>query len=116
MQIVVLAQQVTTTRIRARAAFWRDGVPTTDPPLFIQEFDLPRVASVTRRVEDAAGRLLTQSGQWVLPEVEVDGEWVPRPDSAADPYKTETVAVNAAAHARQQALTWAEWRASQIEE
>lgn len=116
MQVAVLASQVTATRIRARAAFWRDDVPTTEPPLFIQDFDLARVTSLTRRVQDATGRLLTQSGQWVLPQVEVDGEWVARPNDPADPFQTETVTVNAAAYARQQALAWAEWRAAQLEE
>ena len=29
MQIAVLAQLVNSNRVRAKAAFWRDGVPTT---------------------------------------------------------------------------------------
>lgn len=108
MQIAVLRQRVVNGRILASAAFWPDDVPQTDPPLLQQDFDLPYASSYQARVEDDAGRWVTQSGVAVMPVVEVDGEWLPRPDDPADPYQTTTVTVNAAAYARQQALRWAE--------
>lgn len=115
MQIAVLSQRVANGRIQARAAFWRDGVPTTDPPIFVNDFDLPLVTSYQRRLEDSAGRWTTQSGQVVMPVVEVGGEWVARPENPTDPYQTETVTVTAAAYARQQALAWAERKVAELE-
>lgn len=40
-------------------------------------------------VTDPMGRLLTESGVWVLPVAEVDGEWQPRSDNPADPWVRE---------------------------
>jgi hypothetical protein len=112
VQISILTQVVIGGRIKATAAFWLDGVPITEVPLLVQDFDFPRITSETRRVEDSAGRWITQSGKAVLPVVEVDGEWRPRPDDPADPFRTETVAVNATTRARQMALAWAELEAA----
>lgn len=36
--------------------------------------------------EEFTGRLLTESGAWVVPVIEVDGDFQPRPDNPADPY------------------------------
>jgi hypothetical protein len=116
VQLVVLSQKLAGGRIKAQAAFWLDGVDTNQPPLFGRDFDLPYVTSYQQRVEDAAGRWTTQSGKVVLPVTEVDGEFQPTPEDPADPFQFTTVTVNAAAYARQQALAWAEWRASQPEE
>lgn len=37
-------------------------------------------------VTDQMGRVRTESGRFVLPLVEVDGEWVGRPEDPADPW------------------------------
>ncbi|MET0521479.1 MAG: hypothetical protein ABW156_05810 [Jiangellaceae bacterium] len=112
MQIRVLNQRVEGDRIKVTANFWPDGAPTVGRPALVHNFDLPWVTSVTRRVEDSAGRWTTLLGFVVLPVVEVNGEWIPRPENPLDPYRTETVAVDAAAHARQLALAWAEREAA----
>lgn len=48
------------------------------------EVDVPAGRPV---VTDAMGRLLTESGAWVLPMVEVDGEWRSRSEDPADPWR-----------------------------
>ncbi|MEU9819206.1 hypothetical protein ACIGG9_16055 [Pseudonocardia alni] len=37
-------------------------------------------------VIDEVGRIQTQAGEWVLPAVEVGGEWLPRTEDPADPW------------------------------
>ena len=70
MQIQVLSQKIEGGSIKATAAFWRDGVPTSEPALFVQDFDLQRITAYEQRVVDAAGMWITRSGRVVLPVVE----------------------------------------------
>lgn len=70
-------------RVTFIAEFTRGDQPVTACDFLI---DVPGGCPV---VTDTMGRHLTASGQWVIPMVEVDGEWRPRPEDPADPWARE---------------------------
>lgn len=111
MQIEVLNQQVVGDRLLCRAQFWLDGVDkTTEPPVLVEDFDLPLAQPYDKPIVDKYGRFQLTSGAWVMPRIEINDEWAPRPNDPADPYVTERVTPDPEARAVEQMLNYARWK------
>jgi hypothetical protein len=81
--------------VYADVAYW-PGPAVIGPPMLRNDFLIEAIASANVPHTDTAGRYLTQSGRTVLPVIEVDGEWVPRPEDPADPWRRELVRLDQA--------------------
>lgn len=84
--------------VYVRVEFWPDQATrnTGVAPTLVNDFRFSTPESYQAPVVDSSGRWQCRSGAYVIPMVEVNGEWVPRPDDPADPYTWQTVQVDVA--------------------
>jgi hypothetical protein len=90
------------------ADFWPDGSQTEHSPTVSNYFEIQVRTEIVRIVTDWAGRRQTQSGAWVIPVIEVDDEWQPRPESPEDPWLTEVVALDILGQVNEVVKKWGE--------
>jgi hypothetical protein len=76
------------------AHFWPDQ--QQGPPALINDFLIGLQASSQSPVTDSSGRWQLADGTFVIPMVEVNGDWQPRPDDPNNPYVVTTTPLDLA--------------------
>jgi hypothetical protein len=95
-RIEAIGVHVPTGLVYADVSVWPG--PTGQEPAPVRNDFLIEVTPFSEAIRtDLSGQWITMSGRAVIPYIEVDGDWVQRPEDPADPWRRELVRVDQAA-------------------